>query len=154
MTVNSEQYRQEYLKSDAWRNLRHEAKKKRGNHCGLCYRPYDPRAHNAMDVHHLNYRNLHDVKPKDLIVVCRACHNMIHDIQATGRAFATLTELRAFTDINGGAQFKKRKRSGLKAFRNRRKIIKSWKPYYPIQRARPKFISAHERAEQIGSALV
>lgn len=152
--MNSEQYRQEYLKSDAWRALRHEAIKKRGNHCGLCYQPYDPRAHNAMDVHHLNYRNLHDVKPKDLIVVCRACHNMIHALQETGRTFETLTELRKFVDKEGGRSFAKRKRSGSKAFRKRRKIIKSWKPWYPRQHRKPRFVSAQARAEQIGSAIV
>lgn len=65
------EYREEYLKSDEWINLRTLILEQKPNCqcCGKC----------ATDVHHLVYRNIVDIKISDLLPVCRFCHEYIHD---------------------------------------------------------------------------
>ncbi len=66
-------YRDTYLKSEDWKNLRalklHESK----NKCKLC-----GKKNQSNDVHHVKYKKLYDVKLSDLIVLCRPCHNNVH----------------------------------------------------------------------------
>lgn len=66
-------YRECYLKSDHWKNLR--AKKLAVNpvcqRCGSDQR---------VDVHHLRYRQLYDVGLVDLLSLCRRCHDYEHAI--------------------------------------------------------------------------
>jgi len=61
----------EYLLSEHWRNLRGEILARHPT-CERCAkRP-------AVQVHHLRYRNLVDVRHKDLLSVCDQCHGEIH----------------------------------------------------------------------------
>lgn len=67
-------YREVYLMSDHWKDLRLRAlhrggKKQRCNRCGFP---------DNLDVHHLNYRNIYDVTVDDLEVLCRRCHMIEH----------------------------------------------------------------------------
>lgn len=68
-------YRDTYLRSDDWRTLRqakiHAVKEK----CQLC----GHKTHNP-DVHHIIYRRLWDVLPADLRVMCRKCHDWVHQL--------------------------------------------------------------------------
>ena len=68
---NRHEYREEYLRSEEWKNLRSLVLNMRCN-CQCC------NSIKATDVHHLVYRNLVDVTVNDLIPVCRECHNLIH----------------------------------------------------------------------------
>lgn len=64
------EYREEYLKSDEWKNLRQTILGSNPD-CQCCGK-------SASDVHHLVYRNIVDIKISDLIPVCRKCHDFIH----------------------------------------------------------------------------
>jgi len=66
-----EYYRNDYLKSDHWKEL----KKKK-----FLYNPCCQRCNSihVLDVHHKRYKNLYDVSLRDLIVLCRGCHKKIH----------------------------------------------------------------------------
>lgn len=65
------EYREEYLKSEEWRNLRSIIMNSAPD-CQCCEQK-------ASDVHHLVYRNIVDIKISDLLPVCRVCHNLIHE---------------------------------------------------------------------------
>ena len=68
-------YRDVYLKSPEWESLRLKVLEESEYFCEVCrIQSY------KMDVHHLNYGNLHDVIPKDLMSVCRGCHDKIHKL--------------------------------------------------------------------------
>lgn len=66
-------YRNTYLKSDHWNSLRLRKLAKQHGKCKVCMKE----AWNN-DVHHLNYRNLYDVRLNDLVVLCRPCHTLVH----------------------------------------------------------------------------
>lgn len=68
---NRNEYREEYLRSEEWKNLRNLVLNVNCN-CQCCDLV------KATDVHHLVYRNLVDVTINDLLPVCRDCHNLIH----------------------------------------------------------------------------
>ena len=69
-----EYYRNEYLKSEHWKNLKYEKLNK------ICYCEKCGNKNN-IDVHHLNYKNLYDVKLEDLQVLCRKCHSNEHNYE-------------------------------------------------------------------------
>lgn len=68
-------YRDVYLKSDDWKNLRRAALARRHNKCQLCRHKSK-----SNDVHHVRYKNLWDVSLKDLKVLCRPCHDWVHGL--------------------------------------------------------------------------
>ena len=61
----------EYLRTEHWRELRARLLQSRPV-CERCGR------NEASECHHLNYRNLLDVTPRDLLALCRDCHKAIH----------------------------------------------------------------------------
>jgi ribosomal protein L44E len=65
-------YRNVYLESDHWKNLRRE-KLEKTPFCEKCNKDY------CLDVHHLEYRNLFGVSIKDLQTLCRICHEKEHE---------------------------------------------------------------------------
>ena len=71
------EYRQEYLHSDHWKELRAKVMKP-GTRCFKC------KAAKATDPHHLRYRKIYDVLPEDLVPVCRACHDLIESAKRIG----------------------------------------------------------------------
>lgn len=76
-TDNRQWYRGVYLKSDHWKELRESARRTMAakNKCWICD------AENVRtDPHHINYKNLFDVEPSDILFVCRSCHDKIHVI--------------------------------------------------------------------------
>lgn len=66
-------YRDVYLKSEDWKSLRELRLIKSNYVCAICAVTSE-----CLDVHHVNYRNLHDVQATDLRAVCRTCHNKVH----------------------------------------------------------------------------
>lgn len=77
----SEEYL-EYLKSPEWQRLRSQRLKIDEYKCQKCGRPFD------LDVHHIRYPavlGLEDVY-RDLITLCRYCHNDIEDKKKSYRA--------------------------------------------------------------------
>lgn len=73
-------YRDEYLKSEDWKNLRLAILIYQDYICECC-------GGAAADVHHLVYRNIWDVIPLDLMATCRLCHNAIHDFMGSSKSF-------------------------------------------------------------------
>jgi hypothetical protein len=69
---NSRQYyRNVYLQSEHWKNLRKE-KLELNPRCEICKTTL------SLDVHHKSYGNLYDVLVKDLQTLCRKCHELEH----------------------------------------------------------------------------
>jgi hypothetical protein len=68
---NRRYYRTEYLKSEHWRSLR-ASKLRESPVCEKCG------TNNHLDVHHVNYNNLYDVRLSDLKTLCRRCHHELH----------------------------------------------------------------------------
>ena len=68
----------QYLKSEDWLRKKYLKRLKRNN-CAIC------NSKKNLDVHHLNYKNLHNVEQSDLRVLCRRCHFLAHDLQKSGK---------------------------------------------------------------------
>lgn len=67
-------YRFQYLRSEHWSNLRLEKMASVDAVCDICgLRDL------SNDVHHLRYRKLFDVELEDLVVLCRSCHDSVHE---------------------------------------------------------------------------
>jgi 5-methylcytosine-specific restriction endonuclease McrA len=64
---------QEYLQSDEWKYKRDMMIRLRNYECELCHRsPSD------LHVHHKTYENVCNERVRDLMVVCRKCHEHLH----------------------------------------------------------------------------
>lgn len=75
-TINGRHfYRFKYLKSEHWQNLRLEKLVEVDACCFRC-----GMRDLSNDVHHVNYRKLFDVTLADLVVLCRRCHTLMHDV--------------------------------------------------------------------------
>lgn len=70
-------YRDVYLKSEDWLNFRAAmlAVYAKTGICELCQQKSA-----SLDVHHLRYKKLYDVTHKDIRIVCRTCHENIHEM--------------------------------------------------------------------------
>ncbi len=66
-------YRDIYLKSDDWKSLRLERLEFAKHKCELC-----GMSPPSLDVHHLVYRRIHNVRSSDLRALCRDCHDSVH----------------------------------------------------------------------------
>lgn len=71
------EYRDDYLKSDHWKTLRGYIVKS-GVLCFKC------KVEPATDAHHMRYRNIVTVKIKDLVPLCRECHNIVEEAKSLG----------------------------------------------------------------------
>lgn len=67
-------YRNGYLKSEHWTNLRLSRIAQQKGKCAICRRRLGLR----LDVHHVRYKNLYDVSLFDLKALCRGCHDATH----------------------------------------------------------------------------
>lgn len=74
-------YRDVYLKSEPWKQVRNK-KAKHHDTCAACG------ASGPLDAHHLIYpKNILKTKARHLRMVCRRCHDAIHELKATGRLY-------------------------------------------------------------------
>lgn len=67
----SDEYRK-YIKSAKWRALKQEVIALRSGACEKCG------SKKYLQVHHLNYKNLFNEQPRDLMVLCLICHSEEH----------------------------------------------------------------------------
>jgi hypothetical protein len=67
-----EQYREVYLRSEHWREIRLAALERAEHRCQVCNRT------ERLDVHHRTYERVGDERPADLTVLCRRCHDLFH----------------------------------------------------------------------------
>lgn len=65
-------YNDVYLKSNEWKQKRENILKRDEYTCQCCNEP-------AQQVHHINYNNVYKEKEKQLISVCKDCHELIHN---------------------------------------------------------------------------
>lgn len=65
-------YNDVYLKSDEWKSKRENTLKRDNYTCVCC-------DEKATQVHHINYNNVYQEKEKQLLSVCKDCHNLIHN---------------------------------------------------------------------------
>lgn len=74
----------DYLKSRQWKNLRDRLIRYRAlSHCELCSAPAERgRAGRpiGLNVHHLTYERLGHEHDEDLAVLCRSCHERLHEL--------------------------------------------------------------------------
>src|SRR5262245_17773103 len=116
---------QAYLQSDHWRDLR-ERKIASGPHsiCEACG------SADRLDLHHVIYRKILDVRLDDLRWTCRACHDRIHELLKRrllvypsecplARWSATIAALQTPT-----IQPKRRKRAAYRARRREKRRIR------------------------------
>lgn len=87
-------YRNTYLKSEDWKQLRMTKLRLCKSRCSLCGIS-NPRN----DVHHVKYRKLYDVMLRDLRVVCRCCHDKIHELMARYPKMKTLGRVRQWKTV-------------------------------------------------------
>ncbi|WBC28446.1 HNH endonuclease [Rhodobacteraceae phage LS06-2018-MD05] len=64
----------EYLKSNEWAQLKIDLFKLRGYRCERCNNK------KKLQVHHLNYNNIFNEEPEDLIILCENCHKKEHKL--------------------------------------------------------------------------
>lgn len=67
----------EYLQSDHWKKLR-KRKLKESPSCLVC------KTEKTLEVHHIRYKNLTDVKLTDLRTLCEKCHRTLHKAKENG----------------------------------------------------------------------
>ena len=63
----------DYIKSDVWKARRLRAIALAENHCQVCH------AEARLDVHHNTYERLGHERDADLVVLCRGCHDLLHN---------------------------------------------------------------------------
>lgn len=81
-----------HLESPLWQAQRKSAFVRWGRYCNCCG------LSEAIHVHHLNYRQLTDVTPEDLMPLCEVCHRAVHAIP----------ELDQMARVDGDAMEKRR----------------------------------------------
>lgn len=62
----------DYLKSKYWRSFRKGAIDRAGKRCQTC------NTEGGLDVHHRTYERLGCEDPRDVVVLCRDCHEIFH----------------------------------------------------------------------------
>lgn len=77
----------DYLNSDHWKWLRNKKRRiciqKHGClRCGVC----GDSTPGYIDLHHMFYRGIYDVKTSDLRFLCRICHAVFHELEKQGKA--------------------------------------------------------------------
>lgn len=72
--LRSLDYREGYLHTEQWKRTREETIAACGHSCQRC-----GDHQRSLDVHHLTYERLGAEEPRDLVVLCRRCHQAVHD---------------------------------------------------------------------------
>ena len=82
----------DYLKSSDWAAKRRAKLTRKGGkklRCAICA------STERLEVHHLNYKSLYDVKQEDLRLFCRRCHSLTHDLMKRGKIVFTSEDHRS-----------------------------------------------------------
>lgn len=70
--MTKEEY-QEYLRSEHWKGVKAQFKKRGIHKCYVCETKW------PLELHHISYARLYREKRSDLIYLCAACHQEAHD---------------------------------------------------------------------------
>lgn len=74
----------DYLQTQEWKEQRGRILRRDAHTCQIC-----GKSGSGMNVHHICYRHpLSDVSDRDLVTLCRDCHQAIHSIQSRMNDFA------------------------------------------------------------------
>jgi 5-methylcytosine-specific restriction endonuclease McrA len=71
-TEAQREYREVYLRSDHWQEVRKAALERAGRRCQVC------NGDKQLDVHHRTYERKGREEPSDVTVLCRKCHETFH----------------------------------------------------------------------------
>jgi hypothetical protein len=71
-TEAQREYREVYLRSDHWQEVRKAALERAGRRCQVC------NGDKQLDVHHRTYERKGREEPGDVTVLCRKCHETFH----------------------------------------------------------------------------
>lgn len=85
MTERKEAYLA-YLQSAEWQAKREQAFKSKGRKCKACG------CEDNLHVHHISYKNLGCERLKELVVLCEACHRLVHQIGKGKKALQSLLD--------------------------------------------------------------
>lgn len=78
-TEAQREYREVYLRSDHWREVRKAALERADHRCQVC------NGSKQLDVHHRTYERKGCEEPGDLTVLCRRCHATFHGASKVAR---------------------------------------------------------------------
>ena len=121
-------YRNTYLYSNHWKELRASVLTPE-KLCEVCKR------RPAGDVHHLRYKSIYDVKPKDLKAVCHPCHEQLHKITPPTLVKRKKIKSRALIEPNSSQPRRKLTKSERKKLR-RKEMAKKPKKLTMLQQQR------------------
>jgi 5-methylcytosine-specific restriction endonuclease McrA len=77
----------QYLQTEHWQQLRVDARRKYDHKCAICL------SVKPLEVHHFRYRsNWFTCTVPDLVVLCEACHEMVHREKSDRLSAAQLRE--------------------------------------------------------------
>jgi len=62
----------EYLSTDHWKHVAHDAKVRANWECAVCT------AREHLEAHHRTYARLGQEQPGDVVVLCSKCHRRLH----------------------------------------------------------------------------
>lgn len=100
-----------YLRSEEWQRRREAELVRAGNCCEFC----GAGELVQLNVHHLNYDHLGREITGDLIVLCRFCHQDVHEHPQVDKAVRQLIEARVEQDRRGHARSIEERAAGLRA---------------------------------------
>lgn len=92
-------YRFTYLKSEEWKTVRLITLAKNGGKCEIC-----GKENWSNDCHHKVYpEDIWETKPINLVVLCRRCHDEVHELMRTRPDLKTFGQIRQeiWTECNG-----------------------------------------------------
>lgn len=93
--MNKQQYTA-YLTSERWQITKDKALKRAGNRCSVCASTKD------LNVHHNTYDRLGRESNADLIVLCRQCHALFHNVRGIVDVLSYNSTSTAQPKIEGG----------------------------------------------------
>lgn len=102
-------YRFVFLKSDKWQNIRLEALVREQAKCQIC--GFESISN---DAHHIHYPpSVWDTELDDLVVLCRACHQLVHDLESLDLVSTKVEKVKSIARIQRIITFAKKWFGGL-----------------------------------------
>jgi len=93
----------EYYHSAVWKSFTKKLLEPNDTACELCgckrwkfNRKGDKKVNRIFTIHHLNYRHLGKEQRSDVMILCRRCHNLCHDILKISSDTEFVTQLKDF----------------------------------------------------------
>lgn len=94
--MNKDEYKK-YLLSDHWLTLKthkiNQLKRKKSFFCEICL------SKNKLNIHHMKYKNIYDVKITDLRCLCERCHKLSHEILNSKNPLGITSKKYSFAEL-------------------------------------------------------